>query len=87
MKIFKFKESNIIFAENQPEYLPLPAYKTRDGMVISCWGLSFFERLRFIFAGKIWLSVLTFNHPLQPLMLSTKKPKDVTTNTNEKEKI
>ena len=74
MKIIKFKECNITYAENQPEYLSLPAHKSDDGEVTSCWGLSFFERLRVAVTGRIYLSVLTFNQPLQPLKMLIKKP-------------
>ena len=39
MKPIKFKEANGTFAANQPEYLPLPAHKAKDGQVISNgWG-------------------------------------------------
>lgn len=75
MNVIDFKEVNTVYAENQPEYLQLPAHKTRDGEVISCWNLSFTERLRVLFTGKLWLQVLTFNSPLQPLLLNSKKPK------------
>lgn len=66
MKPKKFKEVNTIFAENQPEYLPLPAYKHQSpqGEVITCWRLSFTERLRLLFTGNIWLCLLSFNKPL-----------------------
>lgn len=74
MQIERFKECNVTFAENQPEYLPLPAHKTKDGEVTSCWKLSFKERMRVLFGGRIFLTLLTFNHPLQPIMMSTKKP-------------
>lgn len=76
MNIIKFKECNVTYAEDQPEYLPLPAFKTSDGEVISCWGLSILERLKVLFTGRVWLSVLTFNHPLQPQLMSVKKPKE-----------
>lgn len=75
MKIIKFKEHNITYAENQPLYLPLPVHKTADGEATSCWGLSFLERLKVLFTGKIWLSVLTFNHSLQPQKMMVGKPK------------
>lgn len=71
MKIIKFKECNIVFAENQPEYLSLPAHKSDNGRVTSCWGLSFFERLKVVLTGKIYLRVLTFNKKLQPVKIST----------------
>jgi len=83
MKIIKFKECNVTYAKNQPEYLPLPAYKTSDGMVTSCWGLSFFERLKVVLIGKIYLEVLTFNQPLQPLRMSVSKPTEIKTSSKE----
>ena len=74
MDVIKFKECNTVYAENQPEYLPLPAHKTEAGRVTSCWGLSFFERLRIALTGKIYLQVLTFNKSLQPLKMAVKNP-------------
>ena len=71
MEAIKFKETSCIFAENQPEYIPLPAYKTEDGEVITCWKFTFMERIRVLFFGRIYLSILTFNKPLQPVRLDT----------------
>ena len=74
MKPVKFEGCNVTYAENQPEYLPLPAHKTRDGLVTSCWHLSLFERLQVVLTGKVWLQILTFTRPLQPLkMLASKR--------------
>jgi len=66
MKPIEFKEQNVVFAKDQPQYLPLPARREEDGMVITCWKLSFIERVKILFTGKMWLSQLTFNDPLQP---------------------
>jgi len=74
MKPIPFEEQNSVYAEDQPEYLPLPVHKTEDGRVISCWGLSFWERIKVLFRGKVWLHVSTFNSPLQPLYTSTDSP-------------
>lgn len=74
MKPVKFKESNITFAGNQPEYLPLPAHRTEDGQVISLWQLDWRERVKILFTGKLWLRVLTFNKALQPLALDVNRP-------------
>lgn len=77
MKIVKFKEHNTVFAANQPEYLPLPAYKVpgdEAGAIIFKWQLSFWERVKLLFTGTVWHRVLTFNQPLQPLMLDTRSP-------------
>jgi len=74
MKPIEFKEQNCVFAENQPEYLPLPVHKTEDGQVISCWRLTWKERFKVLFGGKMWLSMLTFNKPLQPQLPSISSP-------------
>jgi len=77
MKAIEFKEQNIVFAKDQPEYIPLPALKIESpyGEVISCWKLSFKERLEVLFKGKIWLSLVTFNKPLTPSFMATNKKK------------
>lgn len=74
MKIYKFKECNWIYGESQPEYLPLPVHRKEDGEVISCWKCSFLERIKLLFTGKVYFSVLTFNAPLQPQLVSIKNP-------------
>lgn len=70
----KFNEQNVVYAESQPEYLPLPAHKTKDGVVTSCWKMTLKERLKVSITGRIYLSVMTFNKPLQPLLISTNRP-------------
>ena len=77
MKPIDFERRNVIFAKNQPQYLPLPAYKNKDGQIITCWKLDLFERIRILFTGKLFLRVLTFNQPLQPLKLEVKFPEGV----------
>lgn len=67
MSPVKVSESNVIYAGNQPQYLPLPAYRSEDGLVITCWELSFKERIKLLLSGKLFLAILTFNNPLQPL--------------------
>ena len=74
MKPIEFEDHNLTFAKHQPQYLPLPAYLNMDGCVVTCWALSWIERLRVLVNGKIWLIQLTFNHPLQPQRLSVEQP-------------
>ena len=76
MKAIKFPEHNVVFAKDQPEYLPLPAYtyKSAKGRVVSCWRMGLRERLKILFIGKVYLSLLTFNKPLQPQLLMVDKP-------------
>jgi len=75
MKPIKFKEQNVIFAKDQPQYLPLPAFKVNEpeGRVIFCMGLSFSERIRLLFTGRMWCSLMMFNKPLTPSFFTTKK--------------
>lgn len=74
MTPISFKEQNMVFAKDQPEYLPLPAFKSEDGEVISCWSLSWKERIALMFFGRLWLRSLTFNKPLQPLAAQVTTP-------------
>ena len=73
MKPIHFKEVNVEFAKDQPEYQSLPAFKDKKGEVITCWNLSFRERIRILFKGVIWLSLLSFNKALTPSYMTTKK--------------
>ena len=64
----------VVFAKHQPEYLPLPAISNPEGRVTTRWCLSWRERLQALWGGNVWLQVLTFNHPLQPVKLMTEPP-------------
>lgn len=72
MKSIKFKECNKVYAENQPEYITMDVLD--DGKyVVSCWEISFIEKIRILFTGKIWLSLLMFGNPLTPSFMTAKK--------------
>jgi len=73
MEPIKFKESNITFAKDQPEYLPLQAYIDSEGRVVTCWKLSIREKIKLLFTGIIWHDTLTFNNPLQPVFMAVNK--------------
>jgi len=73
MKPIEFKGQTDIYAKNQPQYGNLPVRKYSDGQCISCWKLSFFERVKVLFQGKIWLNLHSFNKPLTPSYLTVKK--------------
>jgi len=74
MKPVPFKEQTHIIAENQEPYLPLPALIESDGNILTCWKLSFVERLAILFSGRVWIQTLTFHKPLQPIQASVKNP-------------
>lgn len=75
MKPVDFKHRNVIYAKDQPEYLPLPALKidSVNGEVISCWKMSFLERIKVLFTGKVWLTLMMANKPLTPSNLSVNR--------------
>lgn len=75
MNAIKFKHSNVEFAKDQDEYHTLPALRLGDehDTIVTCWGLSFKERLRILFTGRIWMSEMNFKRPLTPRYFSTKQ--------------
>lgn len=76
MKPIEFEGSNVVYGENQPEYQPLPALKRKgnSGEIVTCWELSPDEIKQVQETGKIYLSILTFRQPLQPVYLSVDIP-------------
>ena len=77
MKPVDFPGTNVVFAKEQPEYIPLPAMRIPDdpqGLIITKWELSPDELKRVQKTGTIHLSVLTFNQPLQPVLLTVDLP-------------
>lgn len=74
MKPIPFPEKNIVYAKNSPDYLELPAHISDNGIVTSCWSLNLWERLQALVFGKLWLSVLTNNQPLQPHLPQINSP-------------
>lgn len=64
MKPVEFPGVNVVFAKDQPEYMPLPAMKIHNdpqGLIITKWQLSPEELERVKETGTIHLSMLTFN--------------------------
>lgn len=74
MNPIKFKQQTCVYAEHQPEYKPLPACVTADGEVVTCWQLSWKERFKLLWTGRLWLRVLTFHDRLQPQLPSVDTP-------------
>lgn len=74
MKPSYFKEVNCELAKDQPEYLNLPVHIDDDGIVTSCWILTFKERIKLLFYGEVYLQVMTFKNKLQPQKISIENP-------------
>lgn len=61
----------IVKAKDQAEtYRPLPSLHTPSGRVITRWALTDEERAQILRGSDVYLTILTFNQPLQPVMLS-----------------
>lgn len=75
MRPTTFKHQNTIFAKDQPQYQQLPALLLEgpEGHVISCWKLSFKERIQVLLFGRVWSSLMTFNKPLTPSYLTVNR--------------
>jgi hypothetical protein len=70
MKPVTFKGVNVVMGKNQPEYIPCPAKAdivSGDFIVTTCWKLSLKERILFLFLGRVWIQLMTFGHPMQPI--------------------
>lgn len=75
MKPIEFPQQNCVYAKDQPEYLPLPAHRSPDGMeVTACWGMTWRERFTVLFTGRVYVNLLTFGGPLAPSIVSTAPP-------------
>lgn len=74
MKPIKFKECNIEFAKDQDEYKTLHSFYDKDAQVaVFCYSFSFWDKLKILFNGKLWLGIMTHGKPLQPQLLSMDK--------------
>jgi hypothetical protein len=59
----------LVIAKDQPEYTPLPARRTADGVLTTEWELTPLEREAIARGARVRLTILTFNQPLQPVRL------------------
>lgn len=73
MKPIDFPEKNVDVAKDQDEYLTLPAYVNKEE-TISCWQLTWWERVVVLFTGRLWFRQMNFGSPLQPQLPSVKSP-------------
>jgi hypothetical protein len=57
----------VVIAKDQPEYLPLPASVSPDGVVMTEWEPTAEELARLMNGGRVRLWIYTFRNPLQPV--------------------
>lgn len=69
------KAKEVLYAKDQPQYIPLPSVRSSDGyMITSRWRLSWCDRLRVLLFGSMWLHVLTYGGAPQPIKLVCAEP-------------
>lgn len=66
--------SEVVYAANQPQYQPLPAFRCVNGKILTRWELTPDEIALVAEQGYIYLAINTFNQPLQPVFLSVTPP-------------
>lgn len=62
----------VTYAKDQPEYRPLPVAKLHgpSGRVVSRWSFTADERARIASGEDLFIEVMTFGDPLQPILPS-----------------
>ncbi len=70
----EFEGQNVVFAKEQPQYNKLPAHISECGIVTTCWELTPEERIDLIETGRVYLRQMTFNNPLQPVLMTITNP-------------
>jgi len=77
MKPVKFPQANIEIAKSQDQYNTLPAHYDHESKVVTaCFKLTLDEVKNLVEEGHIFLQVMTFGKPLQPLSIHTSNPLD-----------
>jgi hypothetical protein len=76
MNPVEFPFVNCRLAEEQDEYQTLPVFKDSgpDGIVVSCWKLSWWERFYLLFVGRFWIMQMTFGRGFPPILPECKCP-------------
>lgn len=59
--------AEVVYAKDQPEYEPLPAVRS-DKTLITRWKLTPDERKRLIDGEDLFIHIMHFGNPLQPLL-------------------
>jgi hypothetical protein len=82
MKPIEFSLMTSKVAENQEEYMTLPAFQD-DTYTISCWKLTWSERFRLFLGFPLWVLTMNFGKAVQPIAFDTKCPLETKENDDE----
>ncbi len=61
--------TRIVLAKDQPQYEPLPAAISSDGLVMTEWEFSAEDLATVVAGGRLRLWTYTYGHPFQPVQL------------------
>jgi hypothetical protein len=82
MQPVKFPQKNFTYTapSDMPDCGDLPCYRIAaqagtPPQAISCWKASFWERVKILFLGRVWLTMLQSSHPPVELSLTNPFPK------------
>ena len=64
------EDEEVVYAKDQPEYLPLRTLKSQSGVVLSRWTLTEEQRQAIANGADVFLELHTFNKPLQPIRMA-----------------
>jgi hypothetical protein len=73
MKPINFPGVNIIYAEDQPEYIPLPTIRFPRGETIQCWEFTPENIEEINRTGRLFVGQWTFGQRLQPISVTMDK--------------
>ena len=59
----------VTIAEDQTDYMPLVAARYDDGVLLTRWRMDDAERARVAAGEDVYLAVMTFGKPLQPISM------------------
>jgi hypothetical protein len=70
-----FEQFEVVFAKDQPQYMPLPVLPLNDGqVVISRWRMTWKDRLRLLWTGNVYLWIWSFGRPILPVAIECDEP-------------
>lgn len=64
------EQHEVVYAKDQPEYIPLRTLRSADGRVLSRWGLTPEQRQAVSEGEDVLLELSTFGGPLQPIRMA-----------------
>lgn len=65
----ELQSREVMCAKDQPKCIPLPVHRSPPGVILSRWRLTESEREAVAAGADVFLSIHTFNQPLQPVRI------------------